>query len=117
MIGNVYGSRFLQGTKTTLYFRNGLTHNKSLMVHCKSGNNKPQYLKPGGIDYQFSFLDNLMQCTMKKGPDYKISKTFDAYKQEIGKRHGGSYNYLAKDDGIYHSNLAEPKLTKKFDWN
>ncbi|KAF8111082.1 hypothetical protein N665_0076s0084 [Sinapis alba] len=123
MIDNVYGDNLLKGQKTTLYFRNGLSYKKWLKVHCKSGNNDmgTHYLKPGGIDYQFSVYDNvfggtLIWCTLSKGPDYKVSSTFDAYKQNNGKPHGIAYNYIAKDDGIYHSNLVEFKLHKKFNW-
>ena len=121
MIGNV-GANIFQRANTTLLFVNRLRYRKWLKVHCKSGNNNMgfHYLKPEGF-YYFSFHDNFMGntlfwCTLSKGPDYKVSSRFDAYKQNKDKPHGKSYNYLAKDDGIYHSNLVEFKLHKKFDW-
>ncbi|ESQ50118.1 hypothetical protein EUTSA_v10002162mg [Eutrema salsugineum] len=125
MIGNVYGGNPFKGKKTTLLFRNGLAYKKWLKVHCKSKNNDmgAKYLRPGGMDYQFSFHDNvlggtLFWCTLSKGPDYKISKRFNAYVQGSGgKPHGGSYNYIAQDDGIYHSNLVEFKLRRLYGWN
>ncbi|CAH2038218.1 unnamed protein product [Thlaspi arvense] len=115
----------VEGRRTTILIRNGLAYKKWLKVHCASGDDDMgvHYLKPGSPkDYDFSFDDSIMRntlfwCTLSKGPDYKVSKRFDAYVQNSGKPHGGSYNYVAKDDGIYHSNLVEFKLTKVYSWN
>ncbi|CAA7037791.1 unnamed protein product [Microthlaspi erraticum] len=116
MIDNAYG------LKTTVLIRNGLDHKKWLKVHCKSKDDNlgDKYLGPGK-DYHFNFSDNFwgttrFGCTLSKGPDYKISKTFDAYVQDGTKPHGGSYNYIAKDDGIYHNTLVKFKLQKLYDW-
>ncbi|KAL0884799.1 hypothetical protein Bca101_008780 [Brassica carinata] len=126
---NVFGGTLIwctlsKGPDYKVSSRNGLSYKKWLKVHCKSGNDDmgTHYLKPGGIDYQFSVYDNvfggtLIWCTLSKGPDYKVSSRFDAYKQNNDNPNGISYNYVAKDDGIYHSNLVEFKLHKKFDWN
>ena len=122
MIDNVHGKLF-EGAKATLLFSNYLRYRKWLKVHCKSGNDDMgvHYLKPDGF-YYFTFHDNVMGdtlfwCTLSKGPDYKISSTFDAYVEDNNKHHGGTYSYLARDDGIYHRNQDYVKLHKKFDWN
>ncbi|KAG2300947.1 hypothetical protein Bca4012_008884 [Brassica carinata] len=41
--------------------------------------------------------NTLFWCTLSKGPDYKISSTFDAYVEDNSKHHGGSYEYIASD--------------------
>ncbi|CAN8312012.1 unnamed protein product [Cochlearia groenlandica] len=125
IINNVYVSaNAFKGKKTSLLFRNSLGHKNWLKVNCRSGNDNmgDHYLRPGGVDYGFDFHDNvvgntLFWCTLSKGPDYKVSKKFDAYVQDTTKPHGGSYNYVAKDDGIYHSNFVDPSLKKVHNWN
>ncbi|CAL9214601.1 unnamed protein product [Arabidopsis halleri] len=123
MIGNAYGiSNPFKGKKTSLLFANSLSHNKWLKVRCKSGDNdvREKYMKPGE-HWGFSFHDDVMGetlfwCTMYKGADYKIKKTFDAYVQDKRMPHGGSYNYVALEDGIYHSTLIH-RMRKMYDWN
>ncbi|VVA91021.1 unnamed protein product [Arabis nemorensis] len=123
MIDNVYGNPF-KGERTTILIRNSLSYNKWLKAHCKSGNNDMgvRYLKPQQ-DYDFGFRDNvlgntLFWCSVSKGPDYRKSTIkFEAYKQDKGEPHGGSYNYLVKEDGIYHSNFVDFKLKKVYSWN
>uniref|UniRef100_A0A1J3IJ55 S-protein homolog n=1 Tax=Noccaea caerulescens TaxID=107243 RepID=A0A1J3IJ55_NOCCA len=120
LIDKAYG-----GQKTTLLFRNGFDHGRWLKVHCKSGDDDmgEKYLPPKSPnDYIFSFNDNAwgttrFWCTLSKGPDYKIRKTFDAYKQQSSEPHETSYHYLARDDGIYHNTLQNFKLRKVYDWN
>ncbi|KAL1188681.1 putative S-protein1 [Cardamine amara subsp. amara] len=123
MISNAYGIKNpFKGKKTTLLFRNGLAHKNWLKVRCKSGDNdvRERYMKPAE-DWGFSFHDDvfgetLFWCTLYKGPTYKVHKKFDAYVQDKRMPHGGSYNYIAKEDGIYHSNFVQFKLRKMYDW-
>ncbi|XP_010476114.1 PREDICTED: uncharacterized protein LOC104755432 [Camelina sativa] len=112
-----------KGKKTTLTFRNSLSHNKWLKVRCKSGDGdvREKYMPPNGQDYSFSFNDRvfghtLFWCTLSKGADYKVHKKFDAYIQDSRMPHGTFYNYVAQDDGIYHSTLLT-RIHKMYNWN
>lgn len=122
IIANVYGAQknaakpVHQATK--FHFRNGLSNKKGVKVRCTYGtrNFSDQLLKPGGPDSIMGFHNRstLLSCVMTKGPDYKISSKFDAYTPRMPG--GTSYIYLAKDDGVYFSNLFKFKPTKKFNW-
>ncbi|ESQ35666.1 hypothetical protein EUTSA_v10009073mg [Eutrema salsugineum] len=118
-----------EGSEKRIYIRNSLAYKKWLRVHCESRSIRIQnlgvhYLRPGGNDYHYSFLNNAYRpvqivCKLSKGADYKISKEFVAYQQTRSTEADGSpfYNYQARDDGIYHSTLASPSLKKIYNWN
>ncbi|EOA37855.1 hypothetical protein CARUB_v10011450mg [Capsella rubella] len=121
MIDNAYSKNPFKGKLTTLYFRNDLSHNKWLKVRCKSGDKDVHEKYMGPVhDWSFSFHDKflggtLYWCTLSKGPDYKVHRTFDAYVQDNRKPHGTYYSYIAREDGIYHITMVYG-VRKVLDW-
>ncbi|AEE77228.1 S-protein 21 [Arabidopsis thaliana] len=117
MISDVYGK------KSTITVKNELNpKNKNILkVHCKSKNNDigVKYLKIGEV-MSFSFKTNFwgtteFWCNLYKGPDYKRYRGITAY-QAIGlfAKDGSSYNWLARDDGIYFHKDSLPSYYKTY---
>lgn len=113
IIGNVYGI----SQTNTLNIWNDLDPNHkhtTLFVHCKSGNTDkgPQYL-PYGKLYTFRVKENfwrstLFWCTFRHGPNYRLEQKFDVYKYEAGVAQGGTYDWIAREDGIYFRRNSAP---------
>ncbi|EFH53256.1 hypothetical protein ARALYDRAFT_484466, partial [Arabidopsis lyrata subsp. lyrata] len=109
MIGDVYGKKSMITVKNEFSPKSRLV----LKVHCKSKNDDIgiKYLEIGEI-MSFSFKTNFwgtteFWCDIYKGPDYKRFRGFTAYQAKgLFVKDGSSYNWLARDDGIYfHKNL------------
>ncbi|KAG7598525.1 Plant self-incompatibility S1 [Arabidopsis suecica] len=119
IIGNVYG-----GETNTLNIWNDLDPNHkhtSLFVHCKSGSSdrgKQEVL--WGKKYTFPIRDNIWKttlfwCTFRHGPRYQIGAVFDVYEYKAGVAQGGTYEWTAREDGIYFR-LNQGTIHKVHNW-
>lgn len=119
IIGNVYG-----GQTNTLNVRNELDpkhKHTTLFVHCKSkkSDKGPQYVQVGKL-FTFPIRDNfwkttLFWCTLRHGPNYKMGRSFDVYEYQKGVAQGGTYDWYAREDGIYFKRTGIA-IHKVYDW-
>ncbi|VYS47402.1 unnamed protein product [Arabidopsis thaliana] len=118
IIGNVYGRA------NKLHIWNDLDPNQKhsdLFVQCKSGKADmgKHYVKYGKI-YQFDIRDNfwkttLFWCTFRHGPDYRTGQQFNVYEYKPGVAQGGTYEWTAREDGIYFR-LNQGTIHKVHNW-
>lgn len=119
IIGNVYGEL----THTITVWNNLDPKQKptDLFVHCKSPSHDigPQNVRVGK-PYMFpvkhmAFTNTLYQCTVKHGPNFKYIKTFKANSNMRPTSQGVTFNWIAKQDGIYFKDHTLP-IVKTYEW-
>ncbi|ESQ32800.1 hypothetical protein EUTSA_v10005109mg [Eutrema salsugineum] len=99
MISHVYGAGFK--------ISNELKFKKKLWFTCYSGDNRiaPRILEPGE-SWDTTFNTNIwgttrFMCTLKQGPNYRHHQSFTAFKQFSASDSGGTWDWRARENGIY----------------
>ncbi|EOA37509.1 hypothetical protein CARUB_v10011683mg [Capsella rubella] len=118
MIGNV------SGLTNDIHIWNDLDpkhKHTTLFVHCKSGSQDqgPKYI-PWGKVHHFGVEQNwrrskLYWCTLRHGPNYRLGNKFDVYKYQDGVPNGHTYDWIAREDGVYFRRENGP-IRKVHNW-
>ncbi|CAK7342113.1 unnamed protein product [Dovyalis caffra] len=110
--------------KYNVHIVNGLSQNKTLLVHCKSKDDDlGVHNLAVGLEFRWSFKVNAFSTTLfwcYLGPSNDSHAAFTAFKdkEKITDSCDDDNNcfWIAKDDGVYLRNIPGKIDVKKFTW-